>query len=129
MSRQSNVNSEVKFESQVNTCLTVNCKRHLTREVNTKLSRQMKQVLLFLYRKKEYVHKQVDIIKSIYGIATPSRKASISRTIKALMKAGLVNSRKAYYSDQFQCWIRQRVCFYITEKGEDFVREKILEAE
>lgn len=103
-----------------------NCPR--APEVNVKLGQEMRKILLFLYKDREHVHHQVEIIKALHGKVTPSRKASVSRAIKTLKKAGLVDSRKAYYSEIFKAWIVQRVCFFITELGEEFVRARFLEA-
>jgi DNA-binding MarR family transcriptional regulator len=88
-------------------------------------SQQMLGILRFLYNDNTHVFKQSEIIRALYGETAPSRKASFSRTVKTLIKLGLVESRKAYYSNQFNCWISQRVCFYITAKGEQFVREAV----
>lgn len=85
----------------------------------------MKSVLIFLYNNREIVFTQAEIIASLHGEVTPSRKASMSRTIKILREKDLVSSRKAYYSEQFNSWIVQRIKFYITKKGEYLVKTLI----
>ena len=108
---------------------SVNSTRNIANEVNIRLSKQMRDILVFLYIYRGHVHQQVEIISNIYSedtYPTLSRIASMSRSIKVLMKAKLVASRKAYYSTQFSCWFSQRVCFFITEAGERFVEEKNL---
>lgn len=102
-----NVNSEAQKNSDINVCIG-------------RLGKQMREILLYLYRDKEHVHKQVDFIREVFGEISPSRKSSVNRSFKILTDYGLVGSRKAYYSDQFNCWIRQRVCFYLTELGEEY---------
>ena len=110
------------------TSLSVNFKNHLTTEVNSfKLSKLRIQILQYLYNNKEKTHQQVEIIKSICGKTTPAKKVSFSRAIKKLIECDFVDSRKAYYSDQLNCWISQRVCYFITEKGEQFVEKNWLE--
>ena len=106
---KTNVNSGVKSDNDINVCAK-------------RLGRQMKAVLLWLYDRKDKVHQQTEIIKGLYGEVTGSRKASMSRTIKTLMHCGFVASRKAYWSPQFNCWIRQRIHYYLTEKGERHVQ-------
>lgn len=122
-----NVNSESHLTQEVNSLESVNSKPKNCFDVNVKLSQQMRQILLFLFKDVDHVYQQVDIIKAVYGNVTASKKASFSRAIKALIKAGLVGSRKAYYSEKFGCWFRQRICFFLTEKGGQFVKEKLIE--
>ena len=102
-----NVNSRSQLNGDVNVCIR-------------RLGKQMREILLFLYRDKEHVHKQVDFIREVFGEVTPSRKASVNRSFKILMDYGLVGSRKAYYSPQFNVWIRQRIRFYLTELGVEY---------
>ena len=102
--------------------LNVNSGANFGDEVNIKLSRQIRQILFFFFQDVNHIYHQVDIIKAVYGAVTPSRKASFSRSIKTLIKAGLVESSKAYYSDNLQAWIVRRVCYCLTEKGERFVK-------
>jgi DNA-binding MarR family transcriptional regulator len=123
------VNAEGNIANEVNTIQTVNSVSNIGSEVNIKISRQMRQILLFLYRDVNHVYHQVDIIAATCptdenGYLSLSRIASFSRTIKTLIKANLVESSKAYYSSQFQCWITRRVCYYLTAKGEQFVKER-----
>lgn len=82
---------------------------------------EMKRILEFLYDNRKYVYQQTKIIEALYGEIPNSKKALVSRSVKLLMKAGLVDSRKAYYSEQFSCWIKQRVHYFITPKGEKYV--------
>jgi hypothetical protein len=111
----------------MNETTSVNLTRNIAHEVNIRLSKQMRDILLFLYDGRLKVHQQVMIIENIYGDFTYSRAASVSRSIKVLIKAKLVESRKAYYSNQFGCWISQRVHFFITEAGEHLVEKNLLE--
>ena len=115
---------------EVNTSESVKSAPNIGGEVNIRLSKQMRDILVFLYIYRGHVHQQVEIISNIYSedtYLTLSRIASMSRSIKVLMKAKLVASRKAYYSTQFSCWFSQRVCFFITEAGERFVEENLKE--
>lgn len=57
-----------------------------------------------------------------FGVLSNGKPASMSRTVKTLKKLGLVNSRKRYYSPQFDAWIRQRIIFFITDKGLNFLK-------
>lgn len=112
--------------------LSVNFEGNITHDVNISkqfhLSQQMRKILQFLYQYRGHVWQQVEIISNIYPdepYLTESRIASLSRSMKVLMKAQLVESRKAYYSDQFSCWFPQRVQYFLTEKGEHFVKERL----
>lgn len=91
-------------------------------EINVKrLGQQQKDTLQFLYENRDKVHQQVDIIESIHGEVTNSRKVSMSRTVNNLMDSSLVDSRKSYPSGDMR--IKQRVHFFITEEGEQFLEE------
>jgi len=96
---------------------------NLPPNLTVRISKQMKLVLKFLADNKEHCYHQTEIIKALYGGVTPSKQASMSRTIKTLKKAGLVNSRKAYYSPILNAWILQRIIFFITDEGLKFLKE------
>lgn len=129
MTETTNVNLKIQLVSDVNTSENVNLKDNLPPKLTIKVSKQIRDILLYLYKDFEHVHKQVEIIKSVYGEVTPSRKASMSRSVKVLMKAGLVESRKAFYSDMFSCWLRSRIYFFLTEVGKRLVEETLLKGE
>jgi Fe2+ or Zn2+ uptake regulation protein len=119
------VNSESKIVTEVNTSETVNSKPKFCSEVNIKLSKQARQILTYYAKDFNHQYQQTELIVAIYEKVTPSRKASVCRTIKTLKKAGLIGESKAHYSNQFSCWIVHRARFYITEKGEQFVKERL----
>ena len=129
MAETANVNSESQLGSDVNTSENVNLKDNSSPKLTIRVSKQTRDILLYLYKDFKHVHKQVEIIKSIYGEVTPSRKASVSRSIKVLTNAKLVESCKAFHSDMFACWLRMRVHFFLTEVGERFVEENLLKGE
>ena len=129
MTETTNVNLEGQLGSDVNTSENVNLKDDLSPKLTIRVSKQARDILLYLYKDFEHVHKQVEIIKSVYGEVTPSRKASVSRSIKVLMEAGLVESRKAFYSEMFSYWLRSRIYFFLTEVGKRFVEENLLKGE
>ena len=92
--------------------------------LTVRISKQAKLVLKFLIDNQEHCYHQTEIIKALYGEVTASRQASISRTIKNLKKLGLVNSRKCYYSPNFNAWIVQRITFFITNEGLKFLERR-----
>lgn len=123
-----NVNLTANSTPKLTPTESVNLTCNIAREVNIRLSKQMRDILLFLYKYRGNVHQQVEIIANIYPedtYLTLSRVASVSRSIKVLMKAKLVESRNAYYSTQFSCWFPQRVHFFISEAGERFVEKNL----
>ena len=78
-------------------------------EVNIKrLGQQQKDVLRFMYN--GFVCQQKDIIQSLYGQVTNSRKASVSRTVKNLREKSLIKEID-----------KKRTHYSITEKGKYFV--------
>lgn len=128
MTETTTVNSTPNIGNEVNTSENVNSTRNITDEVNIKkLSRQMRLILNFMFCRKNRTYQQVDIISVIYGgeFLTLTAIASVSRTMKTLMRARLVESRKAHYSSQFNCMWPDRVRYFLTEKGEEFT-QKIL---
>lgn len=107
----------------------VNSGGKVSHEINVKrLGNQQKDILRYLYENKDKVWQQVTIIEELYGEVTDSRKASVSRSIGKLRDYGLVDSRKAYLltPDDHPLitetyWRKQRIHFFITEKGEKFL--------
>jgi len=124
-----NVNVTPKNCFEVNTSENVNLTAKLAPKLTFHLSKQAQQILTHYAKDFNHQYQQTELIIAIYGKVTPSRKASVSRSIRTLKKAGLIGESKAYYSDRFSCWIAHRVRFYITEKGEQFVKENLREVE
>ena len=126
MAETTTVNSEHQLTSEVNTSENVNSAGNIAREINIKkLSRQMRLILTFMFSRKDRTFQQVEIISNIYDgeFLTLTAIASVSRTMKTLMRAGLVESRKSFYSSLFDCMLSQRVCYFLTEKGEKFAQK------
>lgn len=85
------------------------------------ISKQMKAIFQFYAKENfEKQHQQSKIIKALYGEVTPSRKASISRTIKRLIDLGLMGSAKTFPYDGWN--IVMRIRFFVTEKGAQFAK-------
>jgi Zn-dependent M16 (insulinase) family peptidase len=122
-----NVNLTPKSCSEVNTSENVNLTRKLLPKLTFHLSKQARQILTHYAKDFNRQYQQTELITAIYGKVTPSKKASVSRTIRTLKKAGLIGESKAHYSNTFSCWIVHRIRFYITEKGEQFVKENLRE--
>jgi len=96
----------------------VNPNPNVPHEINIKrVGQQQKEILRWLYARRGSVHKQVDIIESLYGEVTDSRKASVSRSISTLTDHGVTFRQTAYYSEQFDSYIRQRPHFGLTDEG------------
>ena len=99
-----------------------------------RLSRQMREVLLFLSENSEHVHPQVSIIRGLYGEENAhksTRKASLCRTMRTLMDEGLVERYSAIDLIRVNFESRKSVdlrsqYFCLTENGEGFVKDRIL---
>ena len=108
----------------------VNVKSNVSSEVNIKrLGQQQKDILRFLYDNKDKVWQQVEIIESLYGEITDSRKASVSRSVNTLIEHGLVFERQRvlitpedspYITEPY--WSYHRPRYGITELGEEFLK-------
>ena len=100
----------------------VNPSGNVTNEVNIKrLGDQQKDVLRFLYENAGHRHKQVDIIETLHGEVTDSRKASRSRTVTRLIELELVDERQRVWIEEYEYWSSHRVNYAITDKGEAFL--------
>ena len=114
--------SNIKMNSEVNTSENVNSEAESTPKLTFHLSQQLKGILRLYAKDSSRQYQQTEIIKALYGEVTPSRKSSVSRSIKTLIQNGLLKESKVHYSDRFSCWFPHRVRFFITEKGEQFVK-------
>lgn len=119
-----NVNFKAQMKSEVNISESVNSETNLALKLTFHLSQQLKNILRFYAKDFNKQYQQTEIIKAIYGEVTLSRKASVNRSIKTLIQNGLIKESKVHYSDRFSCWLTHRVRFYITERGEQFVKEE-----
>ena len=98
-------------------------------EINIKrLGARQKDILRFLYRHRDRVFAQVDIIEELHGEVTESRQASVSRAVSRLREHGVAERRQKVLMTpdehpmiQEPYYRRHRPRFHITDAGEEFV--------
>jgi hypothetical protein len=117
-----NVNFKSQMKHEVNTSGDVNLMVDSSTKLTLHISKQVRDIFRF-YAETDFKqqYQQTEIIKALYGEISPSRKASVNRTVKCLVDLGLMGSAKCFPYAGYR--VAMRVRFFVTEKGEQFAME------